>query len=134
MTDSNPQAEATLYEYLGGAPTIKRLVDRFYHLMDTLPEAYGIRKQHPEDLSGSNEKLYMYLTGWTGGPQLFIERHGHPMLRARHMPFSIGEAERDQWLMCMRMALDEVLGNDPVKPQLYEAIANLADHMRNREG
>jgi truncated hemoglobin YjbI len=54
----------------------------------------------------------MYLSGWLGGPQLFVEAYGHPRLRARHLPFAIGETERDQWLMCMRMAMEEVLPPD----------------------
>ena len=62
----------TFYDYIGGEDTVRRLVDRFYELMDTLPEAYGIRKLHPADLSGSNQKLFMYLSGWLGGPQLFV--------------------------------------------------------------
>ncbi|MBC7207508.1 MAG: group II truncated hemoglobin [Methyloversatilis sp.] len=128
------QTATTFYEHIGGEPTIRRLVARFYELMDTLPEAYGIRKLHPADLSGSNQKLFMYLSGWLGGPQLFVQAYGHPRLRARHLPFTIGEAERDQWLMCMRMAMDEVLPPDEANAQLLSAIEDLADHMRNREG
>ena len=128
------QTATTFYEHIGGEPTIRRLVDSFYELMDTLPEAYGIRKLHPADLSGSNQKLFMYLSGWLGGPQLFVQAYGHPRLRARHLPFTIGEAERDQWLMCMRMAIDEVLPPDEANAQLLSAIEDLADHMRNREG
>src|SRR2546423_1092878 len=91
----------SLYETVGGEQAVRRLVDRFYDLMDTLPEAAGIRALHPPALIGSREKLFLFLTGWMGGPPLYIERHGHPRLRARHLPFPIGEAERDQWLMCM---------------------------------
>lgn len=128
------QTATTFYDHIGGEPTVRKLVDRFYELMDTLPEAYGVRKLHPADLSGSAQKLYMYLSGWLGGPQLFVQVYGHPRLRARHLPFSIGEAERDQWLMCMRMAMDEVLPADEANEQLYQALKDLADHMRNREG
>lgn len=128
------QTATTFYDQIGGAPTVRTLVDRFYELMDTLPEAYGIRKLHPADLSGSAEKLYMYLTGWLGGPQLFVQAYGHPRLRARHLHFAIGEAERDQWLMCMRMAMEEVLPPDDSNEQLYRALADLADHMRNMMG
>lgn len=128
------QSAPTFYDYIGGEATVRRLVDSFYELMDTLPEAYGIRKLHPADLSGSNQKLFMYLSGWLGGPQLFVQAYGHPRLRARHLPFAIGEAERDQWLMCMRLAMDEVLPPDEANEQLLKAIEDLADHMRNREG
>jgi hemoglobin len=122
----------TPYELLGGAAGLRALVHRFYRLMDELPEAYGIRKLHPEDLAGSEEKLYMFLSGWLGGPPLFVQKHGHPRLRARHLPFPIGVTERDQWLMCMRLALDEQPLEAALRDKLYGALADLADHMRNR--
>jgi hemoglobin len=100
--------------------------------MDELPEAYGIRRLHPPDLAGSEEKLFMFLSGWLGGPPLFASRYGHPRLRARHLPFTIGRAERDQWLMCMNQALDEQVADPALREPLYKAIADLADHMRNR--
>lgn len=124
----------TPYEVVGGDAGVRRLVDRFYDLMDELPEAYGIRKLHPQDLSGSRDKLYWFLSGWLGGPQHYVERFGHPFLRARHLPFTIGEAERDQWLMCMRQAMEEQVHEGPFRDQLWEAIVKLADHMRNKAG
>ena len=123
---------ATPYERIGGEAAVRRLVRRFYELMDTLPEAYGIRKLHPQDLSGSEEKLFMFLSGWLGGPQLFVERFGHPRLRARHLPFPIGAAERDQWMMCMRQAMGEVIADETLRRGLEQALSELADHMRNR--
>jgi hemoglobin len=129
---STLQTQQTPYERIGAEDGVRRLVRRFYQLMDELPEAYGVRKLHAHDLSGSEEKLFMYLTGWLGGPQLYIQRHGHPRLRARHLPFSIGAAERDQWLLCMRQALDENVVDVPLRESLYRAVADLADHMRNR--
>ena len=128
------QNATTFYDHIGGEPTVRKLVDRFYELMDTLPEAYGVRKLHPADLSGSAQKLFMYLSGWLGGPQLFVQAYGHPRLRARHLPFEIGEAERDQWLMCMRQAIHEVLPADEANEQLWKALEDLADHMRNMAG
>ena len=128
------QNATTFYDHIGGEPTVRKLVDRFYELMDTLPEAYGVRKLHPADLSGSAQKLFMYLSGWLGGPQLFVQAYGHPRLRARHLPFEIGEAERDQWLMCMRQAIHEVLPADEANQQLWKALEDLADHMRNMAG
>lgn len=125
-------AEDSIYQSLGGATGLKKLVDRFYELMNTLPEASGIRKMHPADLSGSAEKLYMFLSGWTGGPPLFVEKHGHPMLRRRHFPFEIGDAERDQWMLCMERALSEQNLPEPVRAQLFQALSRVADHMRNR--
>jgi hemoglobin len=122
----------TPYDLLGGDDGLRALVHRFYRLMDELPEAYGIRRLHPQDLSGSEEKLYMFLSGWLGGPPLFVRKHGHPRLRARHLPFPIDVAERDQWLMCMRLALDQQPVEATLRDKLYAALADLADHMRNR--
>ena len=122
----------TPYDVVGGDAGVRRLVDRFYNLMDELPEAYGIRKLHPEDLSASRDKLYWFLSGWLGGPQHYVERFGHPFLRARHLPFTIGEAERDQWLMCMRQAVEEQIHEGPFRDKLWEAITGLANHMRNK--
>jgi hemoglobin len=122
----------TPYDVVGGDAAVRKLVDRFYDLMDELPEAYGIRKLHPEDLSGSRDKLYWFLSGWLGGPSHYESRFGHPRLRARHLPFTIGAAERDQWLMCMRQALKERVHEGPFRDKLWEAMEKLADHMRNR--
>ncbi len=120
------------YQRIGGAPKVRELVHRFYQLMDELPESYGIRKLHPEDLKGSEEKLFLFLSGWMGGPQLYVEKYGHPMLRARHLPFPISDAERDQWLMCMKQALEEVVEDAALRAELMTAFTKVADHMRNR--
>jgi len=127
------QAEQTThYQRIGGAEKIHALVDRFYHLMDELPEAYGIRKMHTEDLQVVNDKLFMFLSGWMGGPQLFVEAFGHPLLRRRHLPFTIGDAERDQWMLCMNQALDDVVEDEVLRRELSDAFTKVADHMRNR--
>lgn len=122
------------YERIGGAETVRALVVRFYQFMDELPEAYGIRKMHAPHLQSAEDKLFKFLSGWMGGPQLFVEEYGHPKLRARHLPFAIGNAERDQWLLCMNRALDEVVSDVALRRELSEAFAKVADHMRNREG
>jgi hemoglobin len=126
--------QQTHYQRIGGAEKVRALVRRFYELMDELPEAYGIRKLHADDLQGANDKLFKFLSGWMGGPQLFIEQYGHPMLRRRHLPFAIGNAERDQWMMCMNQALGEVVEDEALRHELSDAFAKVADHMRNREG
>lgn len=123
----------THYERIGGAEKIRALVERFYQLMDELPEAYGIRKLHAQELQGATEKLYKFLTGWMGGPQLYTEQYGHPMLRARHLPFAISSTEREQWLLCMNQALGEVVEDVALRQELSAAFAKVADHMRNRE-
>src|SRR2546426_12469484 len=124
----------THYETIGGEEKIRALVDRFYDIMDSSPEAAGIRALHPADLTESRNKLYWFLTGWMGGPPLYIERFGHPQLRARHLPFPIGESERDQWLMCMNRALEEVVESALTRVQIARSFAQLADFMRNKEG
>lgn len=124
----------SIYESLGGEPTLRALVDRFYDLMDAAPEAAGIRALHPEDLTESRNKLFWFLSGWSGGPPMYIERFGHPRLRARHLPFSIGETERDQWMWCMNRALEEMLPAGLLRIQLSHAFAQIADFMRNRPG
>lgn len=120
------------FDALGGAEGVRRLVDRFYDLMDTAPEAATIRRLHAASLKASREKLTLYLTGWTGGPQLYVEKYGHPMLRARHLPFSIGARERDEWLWCMERALAEHEVPDEIRRFLVSKLRPLADHMRNR--
>jgi hemoglobin len=133
MSQETPvETQQTAYALVGGEAAIRALVHRFYDLMDTLPEAYGIRKLHPADLSTSEQKLFMYLSGWLGGPDLYVQQNGHPRLRARHLPFPIGSSERDQWLLCMRQALDETILHAPAREGIYEALVGLADHMRNR--
>jgi hemoglobin len=119
---------------IGGEPAVRALVDRFYDLMDTLPEAREIRALHPPSLESSREKLHLFLVGWMGGPQLYVERFGHPRLRARHLPFPIATRERDQWLLCMRQALDERVADDGLRAFLWQQLERLADHMRNQPG
>lgn len=128
------QAITTHYTMLGGEAGTRRLVDRFYDLMDELPEAWELRKLHPQDLQSSRDKLFKFLSGWLGGPGLYEAEYGHPRLRARHMPFPVDVQARDQWLLCMNMALDEQVSDALLKTQLKSSFANVADHMRNRAG
>jgi hemoglobin len=121
----------TPYEALGGADAVRRLVDRFYDLMDELPETYGLRQLHPADLTGSRQSLFEFLSGWFGGPPLYIEKKGHPRLRMRHMPFAIGPTERDQWMLCMRTALDEQVRDEALHQGVLSAFVQMADHMVN---
>lgn len=122
----------TPYELIGGEATVRALVKRFYALMDSLPEVSKLRAIHAPDLSDAEEKLYLFLSGWLGGPNLYVDRFGPPLLRARHLPFSIGVAERDQWMLCMSQALVEHVADEALRVKLLGAIASLADHMRNR--
>jgi hemoglobin len=122
----------SLYDLIGGETGLRNLVDRFYDLMDTSPEAKDIRALHAKSLSQPREKLFMFLSGWSGGPSLYIEKYGHPRLRQRHMPFSIGDVERDQWLWCMNKALDESGFLPQVVEHLKTRFAEVADFMRNK--
>lgn len=120
------------YEELGGEAVLRSLVQHFYRLMNEMPEAQGIRQMHQQDLSSAEEKLFEFLSGWLGGPQLFVEKYGHPKLRFRHLPFAIGKSERDQWMLCMVAAMDAVKVEEPLRSQLLHNLLNLADHMRNQ--
>ena len=126
------ETNLTHYERIGGAEKVRTLVQRFYKIMDELPESYGIRKMHAEDLQNSEDKLFKFLSGWMGGPQLFVQEYGHPMLRRRHLPFAISVSERDQWLLCMNKALLEVVEDEALRKELATAFAGVADHMRNQ--
>ncbi|WP_018150017.1 group II truncated hemoglobin [Leeia oryzae] len=125
--------QLTPYQMLGGDAVLKQLVDRFYQIMDQDPKAAEVRAMHPEDLTVSAEKLYMFLSGWMGGPDLYIEKYGHPMLRARHMPFPIDSQGRDQWMYCMLTAMNEVPMEDALRLQLEQAFFRTADFMRNQD-
>jgi hemoglobin len=125
---STPQ---TPYDLLGGAPGVLQLVTRFYDHMSELTEAQAVLGMHPEDLAGSREKLFEFLSGWLGGPPLYIEKRGHPRLRMRHMPFAIDDAARDAWLLCMQRALEECVSDDLLRDQLMGAFRRMASHLRN---
>ncbi|MEW6705425.1 MAG: group II truncated hemoglobin [Pseudomonadota bacterium] len=127
-----PAEAATPFERLGGEQAVRTLVDRFYDLMELEPAYAGLRALHPSSLEGSRDKLHWFLCGWLGGPNHYIDRFGHPRLRARHLPFSIGIAERDQWMACMRQAMEELKVAPELAQRLAEAFFNTADWMRNR--
>jgi hemoglobin len=121
----------TPYDRLGGEVVLKKLVKRFYDYMDILPEAREIRRMHQPDLNSAEEKLFKFLSGWLGGPNLYWEEFGHPMLRMRHLSFRIGRAQRDHWMICMRRALDDCVIDLELKEGLLEAFGKTADHMIN---
>ena len=121
----------TPYELIGGEPAVKKLVHRFYELMEELPEAYAVRQLHPESLAGSEEMLFEYLSGWLGGPNLYIAKKGHPRLRMRHAPYNIGARERDELMLCMTQALTEQVGDEEFRQALLNQFSELASHMIN---
>jgi len=131
---TTPADAPTTFEKIGGDAAVAQLTARFYDLMDTVPQFAELRALHPEDLKGSRDKLYMFLSGWFGGPDLFVEKFGHPRLRARHMPFEIGTRERDQWVACMVLAMEDVGIEEGIRAKLLENFFNTADFMRNKHG
>lgn len=130
MTQATRQA--AIYDVIGGAPTIARLVDRFYELMDNLPEARELRAIHAPDLTETKRVLRLYLAQWMGGPGDYSAERGHPRLKSRHMGFAVGVAERDAWLHCMRLALEDTAPSAQARDAIMQALTPLADWMRNR--
>jgi hemoglobin len=122
----------TPFGQLGGEAGVRGLVDRFYDLMDLEPAYAGIRRLHPPTLDGSRDKLFWFLCGWLGGPNHYIDRFGHPMLRARHLPYAIASSERDQWMACMIQAMEETAVDPALAGKLAESFFGTADWMRNK--
>lgn len=122
----------THYERIGGDEAVRRLCNTFYQIMSDTPQTQVIRSLHPQDIKISEDKLYMFLSGWLGGPPLFTDKFGHPRLRGRHLPYSIGIEERDQWLYCMAQALKTMDLEPILSEQLMASFVNTADFMRNQ--
>ena len=129
---NNPQPPATPFEQIGGQLTVDRVIDSFYDRMETLPEARMIRVMHPEDLGPTRALLKRYLAEWLGGPRAYSQERGHPRLRARHLPFSIGDEERDAWMFCMRGAVEDVIADVAIREWILEKLSGVATWMRNR--
>ena len=130
--DRDAAERPSAFDLVGGERGVRALVDRFYDLMDLEPAYAGIRALHPTSLDGSRDKLFWFLCGWLGGPPLYMQRFGHPRLRARHLPYAIGIAERDQWMDCMRHAMREQGLDAGLAERLAAAFFNTADWMRNK--
>lgn len=126
------EEKSNLYQLIGGADKLREMVDRFYDLMELEPEFAGIHAMHPKPNDSSRDKLFWFLSGWTGGPDLFVEQFGHPRLRARHLPFAIGSSERDQWLRCMAWAMQDVGIAEELQQHLMNSFFQTADWMRNK--
>ena len=123
----------TPYEQIGGDDAVRAIVERFYDLMDSRPDCAELRALHAADLAHARKKLYMFLSGWLGGPPLYIEQYGHPRLRARHLPFAIDADGRDQWMRCMEQALNEAPMDPAFRGETIQALERLATHMINRD-
>ena len=125
--------QQTPYLLMGGEQAISSLVERFYFYMDTLSETKELRAIHASDLASTKVKLFKFLSGWLGGPDLFQQEYGHPRLRQRHFPFKVDQQVRDQWMLCMNKALYEVVMPDELRRNIKQALGDLATHMINAE-
>ena len=134
MTPGSVEVESAPFDLIGGEAAVRALVERFYDLMELDPAYADLRATHGSDLAGTRDKLYWYLCGWLGGPPHYSDRFGHPRLKMRHMAFSIGVAERDQWMACMDRAMLEVGVEAGLRQQLRSSFFQIADWMRNRDG
>ena len=132
MPELEDKSSPTLFDEIGGYEKIKDLVNQFYDLMELDSQFSELRKVHPKELDSSREKLTMFLSGWTGGPNLYIEKYGHPKLRARHLPYPINLVMRDQWLQCMGQAMIDVQLPEQLWERLLKAFFDTADWMRNQ--
>ncbi len=121
----------TVYQALGREAGVHALVQRFYALMDELPESFALRMMHPESLSGSETSLFEFLSGWFGGPDLYVAKKGHPRLRMRHANYRVSPAMRDQWLLCMTQALTEQVTDEDLRSRLIEKFSQMATHLLN---
>ena len=124
MDDRSP------YERMGGATEVRNLVDRFYDAMERRPDAATILAMHDDDLTESRQKLFEFLSGWMGGPSLYMEKHGHPRLRMRHAPFAVDHAAAVAWMACMDEALEGV-ADVSLRHALSGSFGRIAAHMRN---
>jgi hemoglobin len=122
----------TPFDALGGEAPVRALVDAFYDHMEQDADFAQTRALYPHETTESREKLHEFLCGWLGGPPLYVQRHGHPRLRGRHLPFAIGAAERDQWLACMGRAMDDCRITGDVRRFLEQRFSHVADFMRNQ--
>jgi len=116
----------TPYYLLGGEQAVENLCQTFYEMMDTLPEAKGIRAMHGKDLSKIQQRLFEYLSSWLGGPDIYVEKYGSMCITEAHAPYTIGESERDQWLLCMDKTLEAIDASDEVKSMLKQPFFQVA--------
>ncbi len=127
----DPQ-QSNAYDLIGGEPVIRALAHQFYLQMQQQGRASELLSIHKAPITESEQKLFEFLSGWLGGPGLFEQKYGHPALKARHMPFQIDEEMRDQWLFCMKQAIEIEISHPEHQAAIYQAISTLADHMRNQ--
>lgn len=120
----------TLYEAIGGAPAVRDLVEKFYPKVQADPLLSPL---FPEDIQPVIEKQYLFLTQFFGGPPLYSERYGHPMMRGRHLPFPVTPSRARAWLSCMSEALKETGLSEPVRAAVLERLSGPAHHFVNTD-
>lgn len=128
---ANEAPEITPYDLIGGEAMVRRLADRFYEIMDTDPGAARIRAMHAKDLAQIRQLLFEFLSGWLGGPPLYFQRSEHRCIMSAHRPYAIGEAERDEWMMCMRRAMDDCALTGEMRAVMDQAFLRMANLFRN---
>jgi hemoglobin len=129
---STAEVERTPYEMIGGEAAVRKIVDRFYDIMDSVPEAASLRAMHADDLSPMRERLSEFLNAWLGGPRTYFERGDRPCIMSAHRPFAIGEAERDAWMTCMRRALEDCGVSEDMLAMLDRPFLRMCEAFRNR--
>lgn len=122
------RGEISIYEAIGGAPTIAKIIPIMYKYIGENPDLLEI---FPDDLQESARKQELFFTQFLGGPALYSEERGHPMLRRRHLPFEITPKRRDAWLSCFERALDEAEVIEPYRDIMFKRISMTANHMMN---
>lgn len=122
----------SLYDRLGGERSLRRFVDRLYWYMDNLDDTSQVRAMHKMPLGEAGERLFRFLSGWLGGPELYLQSYGHPRLRRRHRHIRIGDSERDQWLLCANRAADDMGWIDSDGCELRQRLLDMANHLRNQ--
>lgn len=132
MNSAVQQPETTPFERIGGTPAVRRLVDRFYRIMDESPEARPLRAIHAADLEPMRVRLTEYLTAWLGGPRTYFERSDAKCIMSAHSPFAIDAALRDQWMSCMRTALEDTAVDPELRSKMDAALGRVAEALRNR--
>lgn len=127
-------SEETLFVRIGGEDRIRALSDAFHDHMDRDPQFASLRAMHSDDLTEGRVKLADFMCGWFGGPNYYLRKHGAPRMPSRHAPFPIAEADRDEWLACMALALDDLEIEGELRAELDDLFFRGADFLRNREG
>jgi hemoglobin len=131
-TTAERKVQKSPYDMIGGEAMVRKVVDRFYDIMDTDPAAAGIRAMHTKDLGPMRERLSAFLSGWLGGPQLYFQMPDRKCIVSAHKPYAIGESERDQWMMCIRKAMEECGVEKDVRELLDIPFMRVCEAFRNR--